>query len=278
MAADVGARFRIDEKRVYTAGLSGGARVALGVALGTDRIAGVIASSAGYPDSKPRKSVPFVIFGTAGTEDFNYLELHQLDRALTTPHHLAIFEGGHTWLSSDLAVQAIEWMEIQAMKSGKRVRDEALIDKIFAARLARAEAQPNEKDICEALVSIDQDFTGLKDVSKVAARESELKQRKTVKAGLKKDLSQEQREERLREEFGAAEAGLSDPGTRGQSLGELKNWLADLSRKAEAPNDSDDRRMARRLLRGALASSVARARDPEYGKLLDKYRPAGRPF
>src|SRR5438105_4945707 len=46
VSADIGNRFRIDEKRVYTAGLSGGARVAMEVALGTDRIAGVIASSA----------------------------------------------------------------------------------------------------------------------------------------------------------------------------------------------------------------------------------------
>jgi len=38
-----------------------------------------------------------------------------LDRTLTTPHRVAIFEGGHTWLSSDLAVKALEWMEIQAM-------------------------------------------------------------------------------------------------------------------------------------------------------------------
>src|SRR5205807_357211 len=42
MPSDVAARFSIDEKRVYTAGLSGGARVAMEVALGTGGIAGVI--------------------------------------------------------------------------------------------------------------------------------------------------------------------------------------------------------------------------------------------
>src|SRR5262245_44345184 len=99
MSQDVGARFSVNEKRVYTAGMSGGARVAMTVALGTNRIAGVIASSAGFPDSRPRKSVPFAIFGTAGTEDFNYLEMRQLDRALTSPHRVVIFEGGHTFLS-----------------------------------------------------------------------------------------------------------------------------------------------------------------------------------
>ena len=41
-----------------------------------------------------------------------------LDRALTSPHRLAIFDGGHVWLSSELAIEAVEWMELQAMKSG----------------------------------------------------------------------------------------------------------------------------------------------------------------
>ena len=41
------------------AGMSGGARVALGVALASKDIAGVIASSAGYPDDRVRKALPF---------------------------------------------------------------------------------------------------------------------------------------------------------------------------------------------------------------------------
>jgi poly(3-hydroxybutyrate) depolymerase len=58
MSADVLSRFRVDERRVYVAGMSGGARVAFSVALGSpDHVAGVIASSAGYPDDKPRKDV-----------------------------------------------------------------------------------------------------------------------------------------------------------------------------------------------------------------------------
>src|SRR5438552_19063954 len=107
------------------------------VALTNNQIAVVIASSADYPDSKPRKSVPFAIFATAGTKDFNYLELRKLDRALKSPHHLAIFEGGHGWLSSDLAVEAIEWMEIQAMKSGRQQKDDTLLEGIFAKRVAQ---------------------------------------------------------------------------------------------------------------------------------------------
>ena len=66
---DALSRFQIDLKRVYTAGMSGGARVAMSVALSAPDIAGVIASSAGFPDGRPRKSLAFPLFATAGTED-----------------------------------------------------------------------------------------------------------------------------------------------------------------------------------------------------------------
>jgi predicted esterase len=276
MPSDVAARFHIDEKRVYTAGLSGGARVAMEVAMKTGRIAGVIASSAGYPDAVPRKAVPFAVFGTAGTEDFNYLEMRTLDRALTTPHHVAIFEGGHTWLSSELAVEALEWMEIAAMKSGLRARDAALIDSIFARRVAEAKARSGEKESWLALSSLIEDFTGLKDVSEFAAREAELRRSKAVKDALKKDRMDEQREERLLVEIAGFESGIADPARRVDSLAQLKDRLADLSRKADAPLDSDTRRMARRVLRGTLAGAREQAKDPELQKLLEKYRPAGR--
>ena len=129
-------RLAVDPKRVYLAGMSGGARVALGIALASKDIAGVIASSAGYPDSRVRKTLPFPLFATAGTDDFNHLEMRRLDRELSTTHRLVIFTGGHVWLSSELALQAVEWMELQAMKAGLKPRNDAEIDRMFASRIA----------------------------------------------------------------------------------------------------------------------------------------------
>src|SRR5215472_2698759 len=115
MWSDVGKRFSINPKRIYTAGFSGGARIAMKVAFDSDQIAGVIASSAGFPPGHRRSDLKFVVFGTAGTEDFNYLEMRQLDQELLSPHRVVIFEGGHQWLPSSLAVQAVEWLERQAV-------------------------------------------------------------------------------------------------------------------------------------------------------------------
>ena len=214
MAADAGKRFPIDPKRIYTAGMSGGARVAMQVALANNQIAGVIASSAGYPDSEPRKSVPFPIFATAGTEDFNYLELRKLDRALRSPHHLAIFEGGHSWLSSDLAVEAIEWMEIQAMKSGRRGKDDALLETIFAKRVERLAGESDDTAALLASEALVSDFEGLKDVSQYATRAATLRRQKAVLEALKKERSEEQREERMITELATLE---NDPKRCGQT-------------------------------------------------------------
>jgi dienelactone hydrolase len=277
MAADVGKRFVIDSKRMYAAGMSGGARVAMQVALATNQMAGVIASSAGYPDSQPRKSVPFAIFATAGTEDFNYLELRQLDRALKSPHYLAIFEGGHSWLSSDLAVEAIEWMEIQAMKSGRRAKDDALLEKIFAKRVAQLAAEPGDLAALRASEALASDFEGLKDVTEYAARAAALRREKAVLEALKKERSEEQREERMITELATLENDLGDADKHGSSLSQLKSILSNLSRQSNAPEDSPTRRLARRVLRGTIVGSIERVKDPEYQKVLDALRPAARP-
>src|SRR5207237_5206785 len=106
-------RFPIDAKRMYMAGMSGGARVAIMLAQNSSEIAGVFASSAGYSTAF-HKSERFPLFGSAGTEDFNYREMRAVDRVMTSPHRVEVFEGGHTWLPSEMATRAVEWMEIQA--------------------------------------------------------------------------------------------------------------------------------------------------------------------
>ena len=90
MTADVIERFPLDLTRLYTAGMSGGARVAMMVALHPEmiagrvrpEIAGVLASSAGFPSGEFREVVRFPIFGSAGTEDFNHREMTNLDKVL----------------------------------------------------------------------------------------------------------------------------------------------------------------------------------------------------
>jgi dienelactone hydrolase len=274
MSADLGQRFAIDQRRLYMTGHSGGARVALQIALTTQRIAGVIASSAGYPDSRPRASVPFAIFSTAGTEDFNNIELQLLDRALKTPHRLAIFEGGHTLPPDDVAMEAIEWLELQAMASGLRPRDEALIDQLLETRQRLVAGAGESAAAVHLLQSIAADFNDLRDVSASAARAAELAKRSDIKRALSLERGNVDAEARLLDDFRTLEDGLRDPGQRRDRLDDLRALLSRLSRQAGAPVDSPERARARRVLRIVTMGAAERVQDQEYLNLLQRYRPS----
>ena len=271
MTGDVDKRFPVDPKRVYTAGMSGGARVAMKLAMDSNIIAGVFASSAGFPDDF-RESVRFPIFGSAGTDDFNHQEMRALDRDLKSPHRVEVFDGGHTWLPVELAADGVEWMELQAMKSGLRSRDSKLIDDLLAKRVARAEAQKNSLHQMREWRSIATDFQGLKDVSKFAVRALALERQADVKDALKAEQLDEERELRITAEV----YQLRDRMSNGTSFAKLKERVTKLLDQSKAAEDSSDRRIARRVLTGLNASSRS-IRNPEFQELLDQIRPPGQP-
>ncbi len=294
MAQDLGQRFAIDSRRVYATGFSGGARVALQVALGTNAIAGVIASSGGFPDSQPRRKVPFAIFSTAGTEDFNYLEMRTLDSRLTSPHRLAMFDGGHTLPPEAVALEAIEWLELQAMIAGIRPRDEAVIDRLLekrrrlvdgAARGASAEGASGGANAASAtsaataatlhqLEALIADFKPLRDVSPEETRAAALSKVKDVKAAVAAERRADETEQRMLEEFFQTEQRLRTPEQRGESLNRLREHLERWARTAAQPDASAERAQARRLLSAAGAGASSRTDDTEYLALLNRYRRA----
>jgi len=273
MSKDLLARYNINLKRIYTTGMSGGARVAMQVALGTGRIAGVIASSAGYPDVKPRKTVPFAVFGAAGTEDFNWLEMRELDRELTTPHRLRVFEGGHVWMSAELATEAVEWMELEAMKTDLRAKDTALWNNLLGKRKAALGALGG-KAAWEALRAIAIDFRD----ADSAARAKLLERDKAVKDAIRDERREEELELERRSQILKSEAALADPLRRRQGLDELRDIVGRLARDAKAEADSGPRRVARRITRSIAASGAEAARDPQYRKLLEDLGVVRRPI
>jgi poly(3-hydroxybutyrate) depolymerase len=276
MSADLGKRFSIDPRRLYLTGMSGGARVAMQVALGTGAVAGVIASSAGYPDSEPRATVPFAVFGTAGTEDFNYIEMRMLDRKLTSPHRLAVFSGGHVLPPGGVAVEAIEWLEVQAMKAGRRTRDEPLIDRLFEKARRLVSGSTTEAATVHLLDSIVADFTGLRDVSAEAARARDLAKQPAVKKALARERAADDDEARALSEVFGLEAALRGEGGRDTAFLRLRDRLSKLSRAAAGAEDSPARNQARRLLRGIAAGAAERVQDRGYLALIEQYGLRGR--
>ncbi len=245
MVRDVESHLAVDVKRVYTAGLSGGARVATQVALG-GLAKGVIACSAGFPTSEdgvPGK-VPFVFFGTAGVEDFNHGELRRLDGELESrkaTHRIVIFQGGHEWAPVPLLAEAVEWFELQAMRNGTREKDGTFVAAQWEARSAAVPAVPALAK-WRAQKSLVADFKGLMDVSALEKLVKDLGASRPVKDELKAERQAQQKEEDLMSELGEMAAG--------GSAARMRKLTADLRQRSTVAEDTADRQMVRRVIGG----------------------------
>jgi len=244
MVQDVAARVAIDTHRLYSAGLSGGARIACQTAMGNTLIKGVIACSAGFPGSEVPDKVPFPLFGTAGVEDFNHNELRRLDAELDNrraPHRVVIFDGGHEWLPAPLAEEALAWLELHAMRTSLRPRDEAFMAAQFSARRAAVPAQPIEENY-RALKSLAADFKDLADTAALEQQVAALAASREVKAALKAGRGRLEREDDL-------SASLQRLAAEGD-VRSVRREGAKLRAQADAPADSPERRAARRVIAG----------------------------
>lgn len=271
MTRDLAARFATDEKRLYATGHSGGARVAMQMAL-TNPLAGVIASSAGYPDSVPRSRLKFVVFGTAGDTDFNYIELKLLDNALKTPHRVVIFDGGHTLPPDDLAMEAIEWLELRAITSGIRARDEDLVLTLWQKRLSAARRETDPVKTVTLLQAVIEDFKGLHDTKAEDDTVKALLKDSQTKRVLDRARNVDRAEIQTLDDVRVWESGLRDAAGRSESLFNLQHLLQNLQKKAGAAADSPERDSARRLLRILSMNATERTSDKDYLALLEKYK------
>ncbi|MGE0812411.1 MAG: hypothetical protein AB7O28_01625 [Vicinamibacterales bacterium] len=272
VSKDLGRRFAIDARRLYLTGQSGGARVAMEVALGPNDVAGVIASSAGFADARPRTTVRFAVFATAGVDDFNLGEMQELDEALRSPHHLAVFDGGHALPPPGVAMEAVEWLELQAMRDRRRDVDADLVAAWVAARRTRVAAAGDDLARLRGLRALVADFDRLADVTAERARAEALERDPAVKAARARERDARRAEARLLSEALDVEARLRDADTRAAGLVRLNALLAGWSRAANADAPSPERSRARRLLGQLAGGAGLRIRDDEYRALLRQYR------
>lgn len=272
VSKDVARRFTIDAARLYLTGHSGGARLAMEVALGPNDVAGVIASSAGFGDARPRRNVKFAVFGTAGRDDFNYREMRALDAALSTPHALSVFDGGHVLPPPEVAMQAIEWLELQAMRSGRRERNQAQVEAWYGVRRRLLEGTPDVVTRQRLLRSLVADFDGLRDTHADRAAQDALARDSAARTALAADRDDLALEARMLNEALDVEVRLRNPDTRGASLARLGAMLAGWSAAAQAPTASPERSRARRLLGGLSTGAGGRVDDDEYRALLQGHR------
>jgi predicted esterase len=188
MLASAQTRLSIDPARLYLAGFSGTARVALRLAVGLrGHVAGVIAVGGalgfelGGPETTFAGDSTFGYFGAAGTRDFNYEEVLALGgrfRTTRVPFRVVTFEGPHSWPPAAICGEALDWLELRAMRGGLRAVDSAWVRTRLEAELGRATELERLGRWIEALwlnEAIARDYAGWPGASGAAPRAAALR-------------------------------------------------------------------------------------------------------
>ena len=249
MWRDTQQRFPIAEQRRYFAGMSGGARVAISIALSChDCVAGVIANAAGFsPGMEPPHNIKFAYFAAVGNADFNYGEFVKLRRKLDdagAQYRIRIFDGPHGWAPPEVWFEALNWIDIRAMSAGTLPRDPSRIQQTAAEELARAREFQSQNNLLAALrqfESLVRDFKGLADVSSAENSVAELRNSKAVKAAEKEEASAVAQQAELTGKLSAQMQAIASHDLRNNDLhnndsdnvnvGDIRSRLAELKKR-----------------------------------------------
>ena len=262
---DTHRRFSVDPRRVYASGFSGGARLACLLAQRLPgQVAGVIACGGGFPDSAPPKpGIRFAVFGAVGNVDFNYGEMRRLDRTLEeigATHRLSVFDAPPAWCPPAVCGEGIEWMELQAMKSGARSKDPVLVERILVERLERASLLETSGRTADAHVrysEIVRDFAGLTETKTAEAARARLDASSAVAKALAAERRLEESEARLSNRLWAdlTTALASDPPPPLQGVVN-RIQVARLRKEASGARTEAERLSAARVLEQLFAQTA----------------------
>jgi tetratricopeptide (TPR) repeat protein len=214
-----------------------------------------VACGAGFPpDTPPAAQVSFAVYLAAGMEDFNFPELQELNGTLDglrVPHEFESFSGGHEWPPEKVCSHAVQWLELQAMKSGIRGKDASLIASICAETVAEAELLERDRRLNAALqryAAAWRSFAGLRDTAALEMKVKQLEPAQDVRRAraTEKNAGMRQRaaDKELSSLFGDVIAGRDHP----YSMQKLGNSIDRLRKDAERREDDPGRIAAVRVL------------------------------
>jgi tetratricopeptide (TPR) repeat protein len=273
--ADIKERYAIDPRRIYTAGLSGGARVASTVALACRNcIAGVIANSAGLPNGAtlpgPEVSDWFL---AAGTTDFNYpeqLHLKETFDARKVVSRFVVFDGPHNWMPREFAERALAWLQLRAMVKGLVAVDKEFVAQQFEGRMAEAQGEQKAGDILaaeRAYREIVQDFSKFRDVKPQMELAKSLAESGEFRKGRKNEKAALELQDEVAKKIGNLVAGINQGADqRTDFFPQLESAVNDVYRdKKESSNPARKQAIER-----GLASAFAYAAETGQQAMLKK--------
>jgi guanylate kinase len=203
---EVSERFNIDEKRIFTAGFSGGAKLAILFTQQYPQIIGVAACGGSIPISSDRQP-DFYYAGIVGNEDFNYLEVSQLFTVFNNAgfdYTSVVFDGGHQWPPVSSFESAIIGFEIFSIKSNRKEKNTEWIDNVWEKMNDSINILKKGKNIIQENICISQTsrwFYGLKNIKELKKRSYKIMRSQEFYNRIKHRQSLIQKEVKLRAEF-----------------------------------------------------------------------------
>ncbi|MBL6449827.1 hypothetical protein JMN32_26180 [Fulvivirga sp. 29W222] len=194
---DIFDRFSIDPDRVYTSGFSGGSRIATSVAVITDKIAGIVACGAGYPNVpqyQPTVNSKFVYCALVGNQDMNYLEHLKVAEDLKgkgISNNLIIFPAGHQWPPASFLKESLYWLEFQFYRRGVETNSSFSHEKLYDLMKYRADSVFQKGNFVEALriyKCLEESFQEYIDLKSITEQISTIERSKELKKQQRKKV------------------------------------------------------------------------------------------
>ena len=268
MYNDVVRRFKIDNRRIFTAGFSGGSRLATGFAINNKEISGVIGCGAGLPNSNYYSTTQMshlLYFGIIGVKDMNYLEMTDLSRRLTETginSYFLVFNGGHQWPSDKNIEFAVGWFELQMMNKGIIDKRNDFSDDFLLQMIARAHESEKASDLLNSKKYYEyaiRDYSGAPVIPDLTASVGKIEKNESYRKSLKESKKIYREELLNREKY---EKAFTDIAVYQELPDSIVNWWKNevhiLNSKIKGKRNSDSL-MAYRLLNMITIASI------EYG-------------
>ena len=228
--------FKIAENGIYTAGFSGGSRLAVTIAVLTNAIQGVIGCGAAFSGSNnhfPSVANTFSYAGLVGDRDMNFQEMQRAGRWLNTmniENEIFIYEDDHRWPPPAQLLRAFDWLELQAYKKGIKPLDNINIASIFQAQYNRAATFENATNISQAVTEYERttrNFSPYYNLDSLKSKIKILKKSKSYKRASKDFKELSRTEDTLSFKFSRK---FREDVALGQSRDDFKWWKKQLNK------------------------------------------------
>jgi predicted esterase len=264
MFQDTHARLSIDNKRIYFAGFSGGARLASTLAQRCNCAAGVLLSGAGFsPSTPPAAGASFSVFVVVGNLDFNYGEVLDLDATLSSLHYthsLRRFDGPHQWAPANVMDEMFAWFRLISMKDGREERDMGFVKAQAAEVEKRAKVLELAGDLYGTWKEYRQaadTFDGLGEAPAFRQRAVAMEKEKAVRDAAKREQQDIEEQSRLSTDISSGLAALGqDSPDRADARSQVEQQISQLRARTQHEKNPQELRVAKRALAGIFVEAM----------------------